>query len=282
MQRQTLMWALVLGLIGLGATGALAASAAHPTANSKPAGAFFRKVDVGGLRLAIYCRGKGSPTVVLESGHDSNAGSWLGIEPTVAKTTRVCSYDRAGYGSSDARRPATTAPVPAGKVVTELHRLLRGAGIRPPYVMGGADVGGFFNRLYTKRYPAEVVGLVSLDGMSIGVPGVMAGSFGATVIGPGDTYFVAGAAAELAKRPSLGARPFVVLVGDLEATRLKRQKQLARLSTSSMPSAHSLAPSLRRTLPPKRSAWWSSPSGGGLRSHDAPRLGYRGPVGDLL
>jgi pimeloyl-ACP methyl ester carboxylesterase len=208
--------------------------------------AFSRKVDVGGFRLAIHCRGKGSPTVILESGGGSNSGSWWGVEPKVAKTTRVCSYDRAGLGNSEARRPAKPRPVPAGKVVKELHTLLKRAGIRPPYVLGGSDIGGFFNRLYAKRYPAEVVGLVSVDGTPIGLPGepflnepTKLGYPPQEVIGsPRDSYFAPGAAAELAERPNLGTRPFVVLTPGLASSGppdlLEWQKQLARLSGSSM------------------------------------------------
>ena len=136
---------------------------------STPPDVFSRKVDVGGYRLAISCRGKGSPTVILESGGGVSAEAWFLMERTLSRTTRVCSYDRAGLGVSDARRPP--GPVPAARVVEELHALLAGAGISPPYVLGGWSLGGFFNRLYTKRYPAEVVGLVAVDGTPIGLPG---------------------------------------------------------------------------------------------------------------
>jgi pimeloyl-ACP methyl ester carboxylesterase len=135
----------------------------------KPPPVFSRKVDVGGHRLAISCRGTGSPTVVLESGAGWGDGAWYRLQPSLATTTRACSYDRAGLESSDDRRPPD--PVPAAKVVEELHSLLAGAGISPPYVLGGWSLGGFFNRLYTTRYPAEVAGLVAVDGTPIGLPG---------------------------------------------------------------------------------------------------------------
>lgn len=121
----------------------------------------MRKVDVGGFRLAISCQGSGTPTVVLESGSRSSGGAWMLLQPRLAKTTRVCSYDRAGLGYSDPRpRPGR---VPAARAVTELHKLLAGAGISPPYVLGGWSLGGLLIRLYTMRYPAEVLGLVSVD-----------------------------------------------------------------------------------------------------------------------
>ena len=55
-------------------------------------------VDVGGYRLHINCTGSGSPTVVIESGWGDSSAGWGWVQPEVAKTTRVCTYDRAGYG----------------------------------------------------------------------------------------------------------------------------------------------------------------------------------------
>jgi pimeloyl-ACP methyl ester carboxylesterase len=241
MRRHPLLWTLVLCLTAVVATSASAAPAAQTVT---------RKVDVGGFRLAISCRGKGSPTVVLESAAGWNSGTWLGIEPIVAKTTRVCSYDRAGLGQSDARRPAKQT-VPAATVVKELHMLLRGAGLSPPYVLGGWREGGFFNRLYAKRYPAEVAGLVGIDGTPIGLPPPdkppldLFSEKGPTP----ESFDVAAADAELAAGPRLGARPLVVLTqASPEERWLKWQKRLARLSTSSMlvraDLAHADAPQL--------------------------------------
>ena len=196
-----------------------------------------RRVDVGGYRLAITCQGTGTPTVILESGFGAPGNAWSLVRPAVARTTRVCSYDRAGLGSSEARRPAGT--VPAARVVEELHTLLARAGIAPPYVLGGWSFGGFFVRLYTKRYPGEVVGLVSVDGTPAGLP---PGRPDIDLVeGGGESFFMAAADAELAASPDLGARPLVVLTrgrgeapADQEALWLQLQNQIARLSTTSI------------------------------------------------
>src|SRR5215472_4578957 len=58
-------------------------------------------VDVGGFRLNLYCMGKGSPTVVFDSGWGDWAPAWSKVQPEIAKWTRACSYDRAGTGFSD-------------------------------------------------------------------------------------------------------------------------------------------------------------------------------------
>src|SRR5690348_5148085 len=58
-------------------------------------------VSVEGFRLNLYCMGSGSPTVVFDSGWGDWAPVWSKVQPDVAKWTRACSYDRAGYGFSD-------------------------------------------------------------------------------------------------------------------------------------------------------------------------------------
>ena len=60
-----------------------------------------RLMDVGGRNLHINCSGTGSPTVVLEGGGGAFAIDWALVQPRVAESTRVCSYDRAGLGWSD-------------------------------------------------------------------------------------------------------------------------------------------------------------------------------------
>ncbi len=207
------------------------------TRSPKPSSVYSAKVDVGGYRLAIRCRGTGTPTVVLESGFDSPGAVWSLVQPKVASTTRVCSYDRAGVGDSDPRKPA--GPVPATRVVEDLHTLLTRANIAPPYVLGGWSFGGFFVRFYTKRYPDEVRGLVSVDGTPAGLP---PGRPDIDLVeGDHESFYMAAADAEVAASPDLGARPLVVLTRgkgdatpDLEALWLKLEKQVARLSTSSI------------------------------------------------
>jgi alpha/beta hydrolase fold len=197
-------------------------------------------VDVGGYRLAMFCSGRGAPTVVMESGAGAGGEAFSRVQPKVEKTTRLCVYDRAGTHLSEARKPR---PVPAVRVVEDLHALLQGAGIKPPYVLGGWSLGGFFARLYTKHYPDEVVGLVSLDGTPLGLRPLFPPLEGVDFVDDwGRGYYMAAADAEVAASPGLGARPLIVLTSNVnralqgpdEAVWLKAQKQVARLSTSSI------------------------------------------------
>jgi pimeloyl-ACP methyl ester carboxylesterase len=126
------------------------------------AAAHGRLVDVGGHRLHLDCAGTGSPVVVLEAGlgqGGTEAGAW--ITPTVSSSTRICTYDRAGRGSSDSVGHAQTSD----EVVADLHQLLARSGETGPFVFAGHSAGGLYVLNYARRYPAEVAGVVLLDSM---------------------------------------------------------------------------------------------------------------------
>jgi pimeloyl-ACP methyl ester carboxylesterase len=116
-------------------------------------------VDVGGYRMHIKCTGTGSPTVVVEAGFGNTSASWGWVQPEVAKTTRICTYDRAGMGWSE----ASPQPRAAREYAQELHALLAKANERGPYVLVGHSMGGFTVIVYAHDYPAEVAGLVLVD-----------------------------------------------------------------------------------------------------------------------
>lgn len=118
-----------------------------------------RLVDIGGFKLKINCTGKGSPTVVLEAGLGDFINQWKQVQPQIATFSRVCSYDRAGYGGSDA------GPMPrtSSRIAEELHALLKSAGEAPPYLLVGSSFGGFNVRVFNGRYPNEVAGMLLVD-----------------------------------------------------------------------------------------------------------------------
>jgi len=119
-------------------------------------------VDVGGFRLHVHCVGTGSPTVVIDAGWGAWSASWSRVQSEVAKTTRVCTYDRAGMGYSEA------GPLPrhAERFAGELHTLLHQANIPGPYVLAGHSLGGLPVRVFAHEYAAEVAGVVLIESMS--------------------------------------------------------------------------------------------------------------------
>jgi pimeloyl-ACP methyl ester carboxylesterase len=120
-----------------------------------------RLVDVGGRRMHLHCSGSGSPTVVIEAGASSFAIDFTLVQREVAKSNRVCSYDRAGSGWSD-RADSTNRR----RIHDDLHELLTRAGEKAPYVIVGASAGGLYVREFQASHPAEIVGMVLIDAAS--------------------------------------------------------------------------------------------------------------------
>ncbi len=145
-----------LFVLGLVLTIAGAAAKHRLAAQNPPPG---RMVDMGGYRLHLNCSGEGSPTVILESGMNEFSLSWALVQHGVAKFTHVCSYDRAGLGWSDPGQVPRTSET----IIRELHTLLRSAGMSGPLVLAGHSFGGMNARLYARRYPDEVAGMVLVD-----------------------------------------------------------------------------------------------------------------------
>ena len=144
----------------------LAGAIYEPLAEAADAKAYpppGQMVDVGGYRLHLNCTGSGSPTVVIEAGWGDSSASWGWVQPEVAKTTRICTYDRAGMGWSE----ASPQPRTAREFAIELHTLLAKANEAGPYVLVGHSLGGYTVRVYAHDYPAEVAGLVLVDAQAL-------------------------------------------------------------------------------------------------------------------
>lgn len=124
-----------------------------------PLGEDGQYIAVGERRLALYCTGTGSPTVILEAGLGADHHSWALVQPGVAALTRVCSYDRAGLGASDGVAVGRTG----ADVVADLAQLLAQSGESGPYILVGHSFGALFVRLYAAAHSEDVIGVVLVD-----------------------------------------------------------------------------------------------------------------------
>ncbi len=97
--RRGLVW-LVAGFLALAVIGAIyqAVATQIDQRTYSPPG---EMVDVGTHSLHINCVGRGSPTVILEAANLGMSAHWVRVQQQLAKTTRVCAYDRAGLGWSE-------------------------------------------------------------------------------------------------------------------------------------------------------------------------------------
>jgi len=118
-------------------------------------------VTAKGRRLRMVCWGTGSPTVLLETG-GTNIEEWTGsgIVRRLASLTRVCTYDRAGTGTSD---PAPDRKRDADDAVADAHALLVAADLEGPLVLLGRSFGGMLVTHYADVLPKDVLGVVVYD-----------------------------------------------------------------------------------------------------------------------
>ena len=113
----------------------------------------------GARRLNLYCIGSGNPTVVLDAGSGNSMATWRHVQAQIGETTRVCAYDRAGLGFSD----AATRPSDLRNIVDDLHRLVEVAPIATPFIYVGHSLAGAIGLLYVATYPADIAGAVLVE-----------------------------------------------------------------------------------------------------------------------
>lgn len=197
-------------------------------------------VSVGKYRLFAYCRGNGSPAVILDSGYGQELGFWDRVQESVSRFTTVCAYDRAGIAPSESRPHGTWST--ARSAVADLHVLLAGLHLKPPYVLVGHSIGGINVRLYAYTYRHDVAGMVLVDAAHEGEC-----RWPVCSIPPLENYNIRASFAQVRAatagriRGSLGAIPLVVLTrglyspgATLAGVWRMLQRQLASASSNSV------------------------------------------------
>ena len=148
MDLRSLRARLVLAGVAL-AVAACSGQAPSPGQARQPAAAQPRigYANIGGYLLAYECAGTGRPAVILEAGYTASGIDTYRrtILPVLARGTRVCTYDRAGDGLSDAR-PALVRPLTGATQARELHTLLHVIHVGPQYVLVGHSYGAMITR----------------------------------------------------------------------------------------------------------------------------------------
>jgi pimeloyl-ACP methyl ester carboxylesterase len=110
-------------------------------------------------KIHFVCMGEGSPTVILTAGLGDWAVTWSEVQPTIARTTRACAWDRPGFGLSDASPISQTVAATAA----DLEEAVASAGAKGPYVVVGHSLGSYESLFFTDRHRDAVVGMVLVD-----------------------------------------------------------------------------------------------------------------------
>ena len=158
-------------------------------------------IDIGdGRKIFLDCQGDGSPTVLIIPGKGSYAEAWNvvvppddpvrsspfdtieqaaltpsrdAVQPTVARTTRVCAYDRPNT-RPDGLDQSTPVHQPHSVAadVDDLIALIAAAHLRGPFVLAAHSYGGLVADLMARTHPELVSGLVMVDPVSELLPAV--------------------------------------------------------------------------------------------------------------
>jgi pimeloyl-ACP methyl ester carboxylesterase len=118
-----------------------------------------QRYDIGGYSIHLNCLGEGQPTVIIDAGLGDDSSDWMNVQRDASKTTRVCVYDRAGYGWSD------NGPKPRNslRISHELKKLIQKANLNGPFVLVGHSFGGYNMRVFAATYPESIAGMVLVD-----------------------------------------------------------------------------------------------------------------------
>lgn len=116
-------------------------------------------VDVGGRKLHVEDHGGDGVPLVIETGAGTVSRSWMEFIPRLRKLGRVVTYDRAGYGWSDAASWRHSGM----QVADDLATALRVVDIDQPCVVIGHSLGGLYARCFAIRHPDRTAALVLVD-----------------------------------------------------------------------------------------------------------------------
>ena len=182
----------------LAVLGALALSGCHRVAEPAPP---HGAVDIGnGRAIFLDCQGHGAPTVLIIPGKGSYAEAWNvvvpqddpirsstydiieqaaltpspdAVQPTVARTTRVCAYDRPNTrpDGTDQSTPVNQ-PHSVAADVDDLLALIAAAHLPGPFVVVAHSYGGLIADLLARTHPDLVSALVMVDPVSEFLPAV--------------------------------------------------------------------------------------------------------------
>ena len=126
---------------------------------------YDQMVNIGTHQLHVYCTGQGRPIVVMDTGFGDASDKLRPLQARIAQETRVCVYDRAGYGSSE------PGPLPrhGRQIASELKLLLEKAGVPGPYLLVGHSLGGSNMQVRdaASQYPKLVAGIVLIEPPSL-------------------------------------------------------------------------------------------------------------------
>lgn len=109
--------------------------------------------------IGIEKRQDNQPVIVFENGSGESMDSWDKVINDISIIAPVFTYDRAGIGKSEPIKGNPTLRNNSDR----LRSILMSQGIKPPYILVGHSLGGFYICGYAKYYPDDLAGLIFVD-----------------------------------------------------------------------------------------------------------------------
>ncbi len=120
---------------------------------------FEGKVYIGKFGLHACKISNGKPSIIFESGHYDTHEAWELIQPEISSISSTLSYDRACIGLSD-KSPAKRTSL---NKAYELHKLLKKAKVKGPYIIVTHSMGSWVARMFAEQFGNELAGLIFID-----------------------------------------------------------------------------------------------------------------------
>ncbi len=149
---------LGLGIAGLLALG-LVTQAIGTLLDRRHAPPVAEMVSVDGYRIHVFCRGTGAQTYLLDAGAGVGAFEWDRLTPLLAKSGRVCAFDRPGLGWSDDTGEAHDVATLADRIAI----IVRAAKIPRPFIYVGHSLGANIATVYRERHPRDLAAMVLIE-----------------------------------------------------------------------------------------------------------------------
>jgi pimeloyl-ACP methyl ester carboxylesterase len=116
-------------------------------------------ITVEGHAIHFVCSGDGPRTYVLDAGAGVWSFEFARLKPLLAKSARVCAFDRPGLGWSD--------DMPGGhdaaSLAEQVFKIVHAASIPSPFIYVGHSLGANIGELYLGKYPRDLAALVLIE-----------------------------------------------------------------------------------------------------------------------
>jgi len=119
------------------------------------------KIQVGKGKINVYSEGNGDSTIVMLSGAgvSSPVLEYRPLYRRMSDKYRIAVIEKSGYGLTESTGTARTVE----NMVNESREALRGADIKPPYILMAHSYSGFEAIYWANTYPDEVIAVISVD-----------------------------------------------------------------------------------------------------------------------